>query len=229
MDSLKEQQNSFINDSGSDILGTANTAINNNKFVANFDVFDMKNEPQLSSNSVANKAANLTLEDKERLAYQKEQTERMKNQTMLMPQVSNSMIISSQTSTEPKNLTSTLINSNLNMFSSAGLPARPSINPTPIQFSRQPQQQFAVFNQSTRPQSSNNLSSLDNIAIPNLTKKPQQTLNSMRPVTMSSTSLSQPSMINFGLSPSNSINFTNKSTNNSTKQLSQTELEEFLN
>lgn len=230
LDSLKEQQNSFISDSGSDILGNASNKPTTT-FVANFDVFDLKNETQTPSDGVANKTAQLSLEDKERLAFQREQTERMKTQSMLVPQVNNSMSTTTKISTEPKNLTNTLINSNLNMFGSAlGTTPRPSVNMGPTATPLQ-QQQFGVFSQTTRPQSSSNLSSLDNITIPNLTRKPQQTLNSMKPSTSYNASLSQPSMINFGMSPSNSLTFgnNNKSTNNSTKQLSQTELEEFLN
>ena len=201
--------------------------------------------PVVANNSIT---YGLTLEDKERLAKQNEQSERLKAQSPLTPQSVKPL----GDQHKPKDLTSTLINSNMsnlslnsrqtplntipsnlnqsftspqfNAFQLQNNVMQPSITGFPISAAQQP----------IRP----NMSAFDSIVIPSMksSTSPQMPMRSMNSTMNPMTNNMSP----FGLNPNNMVfnqqnsqSFGAFSSNpvqnqNQAKQLSKSELEDFL-
>ena len=99
LNSIKNQQQTLFN-SGNNL-----TKISPSVSLDGFDGFP---DIQLNQNRNVNSSSGLSLEEKERLAREKEQNEILKSQTTLIPQP-----VKKPETHKPKDLTSTLINSNL--------------------------------------------------------------------------------------------------------------------
>lgn len=223
LDSIKVQQDSFFTDSNS--VTATNTATNQSS--APFDLFELNQSlsSQKSSPSTEKPVNCMSLDEKQSLAFQREQNERLKNEKPLFEKSEPSKV-----SSQPKDLTSVLINANLNLMSKPVVSQassfgdfqnhttfQPMNNVQPMQINNV--QPMNNAQQASRP----NLSSLDNLC--NLSQKPsQQTLNSMRTC--------QTSFGNLGpqFSPmSSGIARYGPQSSQPAKQLSKHELDEFLN
>ena len=235
LNSIKAQQNSLFNsiktspsaDCLSNLTNISSPVVTNN------------------SNTTA-----LSLEEKERLSKQSEQNERLRTQSPLIPQTAKPL----QEQSKPKDLTSTLINSNLSHLSlnsnSRQMPANNmgfsqsftspplnnQLNAFPFQSQMQtnsvqypssgfPSMSAPIGQQTIRP----NLSAFDNIVIPDLktstTSQPMRTMNAnTTPFLNNST--------NMAFNQQNSQTFgpfvDSNSSGKQAKQLSRSELEDFL-
>lgn len=219
LDSIKVQHDSFFTSSESNKPATSG---------ANFDPFNFNSvsaasPPQNLSNGSASGV--LSLGDKERLAFQKEQQQRLNNEQPLIPQT-NSSLSNKNSSNQAKDLTSTLISANLNMLpkssSSSGFTS--NISSTGFaNFNTQPishQGSTQLTNNSISSNSKPNMSSLDSLVILNSgqSRITGQSLNAMK------STVGAPSISSFA----NNVS-TNHQSSQSSKQLSKSELEEFLN
>ena len=212
LDSIKVQHDNFFQ--------------NNTDKTGNFDPFNFNTSvpDSLQKNSTINNSNSLSLDDKERIASQKEQLRRLNNEQPLVPQAPKSF---SQSNHKAKDLTSTLINANLNMLPSnsgnslSNLSSNMDTTRT-VQYSSNllfndpPNAQFA-------PSRKPNLSAFDSLIISDLSQKPTgQSLNALKSsVGISATG---PMATNF-----NAFNQSSISQTKSAKQLSKSELDEFLN
>lgn len=223
LDSIKVKQDSFFQ-------GTDKPTPN-----ANFDPFNLNGDTNsfatLNGESNSNTSC-LSLQEKERIATQKDQQRRLNNEAPLIPQPKP--LVSGPGATcdgQMKDLTNTLINANLNMLpnrsignDSSKLSNLASFNSisTFSTLSKPPNEQFA----SIKP----NMSPFDSLVLPNLSQKgTAQSLNtlknssgngtllgnSLQSSTLMSTSLNASPMMGHRTQPS--------------KQLSKSELDEFLN
>ncbi|XP_017474626.1 PREDICTED: SCY1-like protein 2 [Rhagoletis zephyria] len=219
LDSIKVQHDSFFTSSESNKPATSG---------ANFDPFNFNSvsaalPPQNLSNGSASGV--LSLGDKERLAFQKEQQQRLNSEQPLIPQT-NSSLSNKNSSNQAKDLTSTLISANLNMLpkssSSSGFTS--NISSTGFaNFNTQPishQGSTQLTNNSISSNSKPNMSSLDSLVILNSgqSRITGQSLNAMK------STVGAPSISSFA----NNVS-TNHQSSQSSKQLSKSELEEFLN
>lgn len=215
LDSIKVQQDSFFQSSENNKSASADPF--------NFDALSTV-VPKNGDGAVV-----LSLDDKERIAFQKEQQQRLNNEQPLVPQTKSSPMGSTNANSQAKDLTSTLISANLNM-----LPRNQSFTSNSMSFANfnsqpivnRPASEHLLTNNvnSSKP----NMSAFDSLVIPNLSQKATQSLNAMKTVT----TLSSSSSMNTGTSLNASPFLNNVSTNQSSlssKQLSKSELEEFLN
>lgn len=230
LDSIKVQQDSFFVDQN-----TGQSLINDKQTGSSslFDPFhlndDKMNPEELPKNS-------LSLDQKERLAFEKEQTERLKNEQLLIISPTDSSTPSK--SSHITDLTSSLINSNLN--SMTNLTIKPSsLNSNQLSGTFPNNSSANPFftmnnNNNNNKNKSIDFGPLDNIGIPNIgAAKTVQTLNSLK---SQSQLMNHPHNTNnrmigqvnsFGLNKS-LIN-SNPPQSTTTKPLSKNDLEEFLN
>lgn len=212
LDSIKVQQDSFFQSSEN------NKPTSTDPF--NFDAISTA----LPKNGDG--AAVLSLDDKERLAYQKEQQHRLNNEQPLVPQAKSSLMTNTNSNNQAKDLTSTLISANLNMLprnqsftSSSNSMSFANFNSQPIVNRQASEQHLTNVNSSSKP----NMSAFDSLVMPNLSQKASgQSLNAMKTVN------------SIGVSSMNASHFMNNNLSSnqsslSSKQLSKSELEEFLN
>ena len=235
LNSIKNQQQTLFN-SGNNL-----TKISPSVSLDGFDGFP---DIQLNQNRNVNSSSGLSLEEKERLAREKEQNEILKSQTTLIPQP-----VKKPETHKPKDLTSTLINSNLsnlslnpsmNLSSMNNPQSSMSLNynsnvPSQLLNQFQPfqssHQQFNSFNQNIKPSVTSNTSALDNLVIPDLKKSHPQPMKSM----ISTSSNSNNSNNSSGWPPigsnlmGNQLPNYNSNSTKTTKTLSKSELDDFLN
>lgn len=239
LNSIKAQQQTLFNstrtspsfDSLSSLANTANTST----------------APVVTNNSIS---YGLSLEDKERLAKQNEQSERLKAQSPLTPQTVR------PTADKPKDLTSTLINSSLTNLSmnSRQIPSnapimnqmnQPFTSPQPFnafQYPSPPMQNNVIqpsmtgFASMSAPQQQPirpNMSAFDSIMIPDLkaSASPQMPMRSMNTSINSMTNMS-PLLSSNAFNQQNSQSFGafvgSNAKPSQAKQLSKSELEDFL-
>lgn len=233
LDSIKVQQDSFFTDQ-------QQQQVNGTGDQKSFDPFKLNDTPANNNGdkTTVNSHGPLSLDEKERLAFEKEQSERLKmneQHTMLWMggnvSAQNSEPLKSSQNSKPlptKDLTDLLINSNLNLMSKPSTQSFPTNGQLSNVFSSFPAHQFNQQPPSQQQQKPN-YSALDNISIPNIgSKSTPQTLNSMKQSTINHHHHTQ------SLSPIRTMKTMNTVQSNiqsskSTKQLSKSELEEFLN
>lgn len=215
LDSLKVRQESFFQNS------------NDISPINNFDSINNTTDSTLPKLSNLDNNKSLTLLDKERMAFQQEQLRRMNSEKPLVPEtkVSNPATTSNQT----KDLTSTLINHNLHFLQANIKPAQNEYSHlndtlTKVQYINSNSVQSFHMNQKSSSQlassSKSNFAAFDSFA--NISQKSTpQSLNSIK---TSSIGPLTPNINNFA-----SPNMMSKNVNQSAKQLSKSELEEFLN
>jgi len=221
LDSLKVQQDSFFQ---------------------NKEVISINSGFNLNSNLPEEQNMNsikLTLDDKERITFQQEQLRRLNNEGPLLPESRPIESHSSASHQQPKDLTSILINANLGVLpTSKSVAANMSSANTfkGLQFGNA-SQSFPTLNAEQNPLTNKpNLSAFDSLVISDLShKNSPQSLNAMKQTnTNTSLNTSRPMANNFNVSNTNQVNLMGSlySSNLQTqpaKQLSKTELEEFLN
>lgn len=215
LDSIKVQQDSFFQS------GENNKPISTDPF--NFDAVSTTLPKNGDGTAV------LSLDDKERLAFQKEQQQRLNNEQPLVPQTKPSLMANTKSSSQAKDLTSTLISANLNMLprnqsftSSSNSMSFANFNSQPI--ANRPASEHQLANSgSSKP----NMSAFDSLIIPNLSQKATgQSLNAMKTDNFTSaSSMNANSSLSFPIMN----NVSNNQSSSSSKQLSKSELEEFLN
>lgn len=215
LDSIKVQQDSFFSNEQS-------TTQPNEQSNFSFDIFDAKQIKEESSTIVSDvkKSTNfMSLDEKERAVLQMEQNQRLKNEKPLFEEKCS---LSTSVSSQPKDLTTSLINANLNLM------AKSTNRPLNEYCLKHPN----LFNSvSTTQQSMPKMAALDNLYIPNLSQKPiNQSLNSM--ISNQTNSFIRPSnTLNNSAFPigSQPVMYNTANSVRSTKQLTKSELDEFLN
>ncbi|XP_054159114.1 SCY1-like protein 2 [Oppia nitens] len=214
LNSIKSQQDSLFN-----------STVNITRKSPTFDSlssFTITTPGAIEHNYSNRSATALSLEDKERLAKQNEQNERLSSQSTLVPQTAKPVTESHQ----PKDLTSTLMNSNLTNLSLNSRPQQSFNNsftsPMNSQFSTSfpiqtnsvqfPNTVTNAFHAMPIQQQTvrTNMSSFDNLVIPEL-KKPMNAQSSQPMGTMTMNPISN-SMANNWTTNSNSF-VTNNTTN----------------
>lgn len=222
LDSIKVQQDSFFVDQN-----TGQSLINDKQTEPTlFDPFQL-NEDKITNIEKLPKNS-LSLDQKERLAFEQEQTERLKNEKLL---------IISPTDSTPKSshitdLTNSLINSNLNTMSNVSS-IKPSLNSNQLPCTFQNNSLANPF--LVNKNKSIDFGPLNSIGVPNIgVAKTAQTLNSLKSQSQLMNNCQQTN--NNRIGPANLVGLNNsllnsnlQSTNTTTKQLSKNELEEFLN
>lgn len=225
LDSIKVKQDSFFQ-------GTDKSVSN-----SNFDPFNLNGDTNsiatLNGESTSNSNC-LSLQEKERIATQKEQQRRLNNETPLIPQP-KPLVRGSGTTCDgqTKDLTNTLINANLNMLPNrsigndssklSNLASYNSIS-TFSALSKPPNEQFA----SIKP----NMSPFDSLVLPNLSQKgTAQSLNTLKNSGGNGirlgNSLQSSTLISTSLNASPLMG--HRAQTQPSKQLSKSELDEFLN
>ena len=224
LDSIKVQQDSFLQNQ-------APLPSNSTNLQSSSNIFDaFQNESSSTTSEVNKDLSFLSLDEKERLANEKEQLKRMTNEAPLQPKVMNERSGTKQEA--PKDLTSSLINSNLNMLNSSTSSNRYSaFQSSPIMSTSHSQPNFGAFQQSQTQNATPNYSALDNIMMPGgFNKAPVQSMNAMKNNQQQFQSSnfsafnSQPMM-----KPNYNINTNSNSSTTPSKALSKSELDEFLN
>lgn len=208
LDSIKVQQDSFFQQQ------TNENGIKN--FSTNSDPFDLSSNDQSATSVPIPQNKNLSLEDKERIANQQEQLKRLNNEQPLFPQTKPnfSTLNTHNNNSQAKDLTSTLINANLNMFPSNNVASKPMTSST-----------FT-----SKPQSRINTDVFDSLVTSNINGRVQpQSLNALSKNSSNNSNQFNSLTMSMNSQPFVNLNTKNSNPNQSTKQLSKTELEEFLN
>ena len=216
LDSLKIRQDSlFI---------TNNDSTKNN----NLDYFSLNCDNTTETSNFNN----LTLNDKERIAFQKEQQRRLNAEKPLVPETRTLNSLVNDSSLKAKDLTSTLINKNLNMLPNNLGSMRNNFSLSNISNPKQYDNNFNSTNsfQTSLASSSkkSDLSTFDSFVSSNLSQNITPKNSAMNLNGTSITNLNS----NLNLWPSNNnVLISNNNTQNlpPSKQLSKSELEEFLN